>query len=296
VSVAPAEFTDLHPPRIGQVVADRYEVLAFVGKGGMSLVYRVRDRVEGDDAALKVLRPELATWDRVRHRLASEAVTMMMLDHPHIVRVRDMGTDPESQLSFFVVDWAPGGSAGDRAKREGPQPVTRVARWGVEVACALSLAHARGIVHRDVKPGNILLGDGDRALLADFGVAYVPDADADTDVGAVLGSMSYMAPEQRLSPSDVGPPADVYGLGATLYHLATRKNPADLFACPEDDPRWEVLPAPLRPVVLRATRHRTDRRYPDALALGRALAALVPAEVWVSEPWLQDWLDGDQDG
>lgn len=288
---APSEFTELRPPQVGQVLGERFQVLDFVGKGGMSLVYRVRDLREGDEAAMKVLRPELATWERVRRRLAAEAVTMVMLDHPHIARVRDMGTDPDTQLCYVVMDWAPGGSTNERAKRQGPQPPSLVARWGLEVACALSVAHARGVVHRDVKPGNILVGPRGEALLADFGIAYVPDADADTDVDAVLGSISYMAPEQRLSPSDVGPRADLYGLGATLYHLATRRNPADLFACDEADPRWAHVPEPLRPILFRATRHRPADRYADARELGRALAPLVPTEVWIDEPWLTEWLE-----
>jgi serine/threonine protein kinase len=290
MTAVPAEFTELRPPQLGQVIGDRFEVVGFAGKGGMSLVYRVRDREERDEAALKVLRPELATWERVRERLAAEAVTMVLLRHPHIARIRDMGTDRPSDLAYVVIDWAPGGSAAERNKREGPLPVTVVARWGVEVASALAVAHERGVVHRDVKPGNILIGARGEALLADFGVALVPDAEVETEADALLGSVAYMPPEQRLCPKDVDPRSDLYALGATLYNLSARRNPVDLFSCPPDDPRWEAAPPVLRPVLTKATRFAAGERFADARAMALALAPFVPAEVWVEEPWLSTWL------
>jgi serine/threonine protein kinase len=284
-----------HPPPLlvtGQIVAERYEVVSCVGEGGMSLVFLVRDLTDGQELALKVLRPELARRRRIRDRLAAEAVTMLLLRHHHIARVVDMGIDTDTGLAFVVSRWASGGATSALVREQGPLPVPQVARWGVEIASALAHAHERGIVHRDVKPGNVLIGSHGEALLADFGIAYVPDADAETESDALLGTVSYMAPEQRISPAGVGPPADLYSLGATLYYLSTRKNPVDLFATDGTDPRWGVVPSSLRPPIWRATRPNVEDRYPDARSIALDLALRVPAEVWTSEPWLRTWLEG----
>ncbi|MCA9490334.1 MAG: serine/threonine protein kinase [Myxococcales bacterium] len=273
-----------------EVVDGRYEVDHYVGRGGMSLVYQVKDRRDGALAALKVLRPDLVHRPELVSRLATEAVTMVMLDHPHVVHVRDMGTDPESDLWYVVTDWAPGGSASLRVRRCGPIDATTAARWGVELCSALATAHARGIFHRDVKPGNLLIGARGEALLADFGVALVPDADCDTEAGVTLGTMSTMPPEQRRSPANVGPTADLYALAATLYQITTGDNPIDLFMCSEDDPRWSRVDPGLRPVLHRATRADPAARYANALDMARDLAPMVPTEVWELEPWLAAWV------
>ncbi|MCB9684976.1 MAG: serine/threonine protein kinase [Alphaproteobacteria bacterium] len=287
----PVSGEHVWPTRIvPDVVDDRYEVDHYVGRGGMSLVYQVRDRRDGGLAALKVLRPDLIHRSELVSRLATEAVTMVVLDHPHVVHVRDMGTDPESALWYVVTDWAPGGSASLRVRRSGPIDAVTAARWGVELCSALATAHARGIYHRDVKPGNLLIGARGEALLADFGVALVPDADSETEAGVTLGTMSTMPPEQRRTPADIGPTADLYALGATLYQVTTGDNPIDLFLSAEGDPRWDRVDAGLRPVLFRATRADPGDRYATALDMARDLAPMVPEPVWEEEPWLAAWL------
>jgi len=171
----------------------------------------------------------------------------------------------------------------------GPLPLHVAAGWLVGVLCALSTAHGRGIVHRDVKPANVLIrGDG-RALLADFGIMRTPDGDLPVGAGA-LGTPSYMPPEQRLCADDVGPESDVYAAGATLFALLTARKPFGLADALRGDERWELLPAELRPVVFRATRRLDADRYASARTMALALSPFVRPAQWAAEPHLAAWL------
>lgn len=271
-------------------VDGRFDLLAPVGRGGMAYVYRAQDLQTGEMVAVKVLRSELSGRMRVVERLAAEAVTMTLLNHPNTVQVRAMGIDHEQGILYIAMEWIPGGSLLD-ALAGGPIPLPIVARWGIEVLCALDAAHARGIIHRDVKPANILLGADGRALLTDFGVALVPDVDGDRESEGLLGTYAYMAPEQQQLASAVGPSADLYAMAATLYALCTSESAAGLSLREGDDLKWSLVPAPLRDILFRATRPSPEARYANAREMALALVPIADPGALASQEHLGRWLD-----
>lgn len=252
----------------------RYALTSRLGEGGMAVVFRARDTELDVVRAVKILLPGGNAREGLRRRLRSEARAMAQLRHPNVLQIHDVGTDGE--LDYVVMDLAPGGSLADLLAQGRALPAASAIRCVVQVLSALAAAHARGIVHRDVKPHNILLDESGKALLADFGIALLLEDDRSTRTGVAMGSMAFMPPEQRLDAARVGPAADLYAAGATLYNLVTGGNPVDLFLAPEDSPRWARVPDALLPILRRACASRVQDRYPHAGAMARELArALV---------------------
>lgn len=259
---------------IGVVVVHRWEIVELVGRGGTGYVFRVLDHETGETAAMKVLRPDLSAYGQLIERMAAEAVAMTILEHPNIARVVDMGS--EGLFNFVVLEWAAGGSLAERIDRTGPAPLDKAIETVIPILDALELAHRRGIIHRDVKPANILLDENGRVMLADFGIARHADIDTfETAAGAILGSFAFMPPEQRLEPDKVAATADVYSVGATLYRLLTAQTPMDLFAVPPGDTRWKLVDRRVRPVLTRACQLRPEYRYQSAAAMLAALQRVL---------------------
>jgi hypothetical protein len=247
----------------------RFELEAVLGTGGSAVVYRAMDTVLGVRRAVKVVG-EGSTSAASRTRLLAEARAMAQVTHPHILRIHDVLS--EGGDDFIVMDLAPRGSLEDRLGREGPLPAAEAVTRILEVLSALDTAHRAGIVHRDVKPANILIGADGGALLADFGIARIADESLrQTRVGAALGSVAFMPPEQRLDARSVGPTADIYAVAATLYSLVTASNPVDLFLADPSSPRWGSVPPALRPILLRATSADAELRHPDVGVLADEL-------------------------
>ncbi|MEZ4368405.1 MAG: protein kinase [Kofleriaceae bacterium] len=209
-------------------VLGRYELLEELGTGGMATVYRARDRELRREVAVKVLFPHLARQPEIVARFHREARAAAAIEHPGILRVIDVGggdagaPDPP----YIVLELVRGGTLRELAAAHGPLLAETVAAIGVVLAEALAAVHRAGVIHRDVKPANVLATSDGRLLLADFGVAYVGDDDGlETRTGALLGTPAFMAPEQALGQAAT-PQGDVYALGATLYQLATGQLPA----------------------------------------------------------------------
>lgn len=260
------------PPPTG-LLADRYRLLEQLGEGGASVVFRVRDERLDADRALKLLHPSLAEGG-MRRRLEDEARAMAQLDHPHVLRVYDVGEDAGRA---FVVMALARNSLADELIADGPQPAEIAVSWILQALSALAAAHALGIVHRDVKPQNLLVESAGTVVLADFGIALLTDGrhERSTRTGAAMGSLAYMAPEQRLDARNVGPQADVYAVGASLYHLLTGASPMDLFVADERSPRWGGVPPALQAVLARATRYEPSRRHADARDLAADLVGAM---------------------
>ncbi len=196
----------------------RYRVERVLGRGGMATVYLSRDTMLDRPVAIKVLAEHLLNDPAFVRRFRREASIAADLAHPHIVKVLDVG-DEQGRL-FIVMEHVHGQTLHDLLVREGPQPPARVAELGRQAAAALAYAHEAGLVHRDVKPANLLLRYDGVLKVADFGIARPSDATQITQVGTVLGTPKYLAPEQA-GGETVGPAADVYALGVVLYELLT---------------------------------------------------------------------------
>jgi serine/threonine-protein kinase len=211
------------------LIADRYEVGELLGRGGMADVYAGTDRRLDRPVAIKRLRPDMAARDDIRVRFESEARTAAMLSHPNAVSVFDTGE--HNGIPYIVMQRLPGETLGDRMAG-GPIDPDWLRSVALEVLDALAAAHAAGIVHRDVKPGNILIGADGRAMIADFGIAKsvqagdlaagpVPDP---TATGQWVGTPAYLAPE-RLTGGPATPQSDLYALGVVLYEALTGRKP-----------------------------------------------------------------------
>ena len=238
--ICPRDATPLHSenegedPLINKVIGDTYQVVRVVGEGGMGKVYEAKHlRLRERRFALKVLHPELASKPEIVQRFQREAETASGLDHPNVVSVFDVHRMPDG-TPYLVGEFLDGEELGARLKRLGKLEVTQAVVIARQVCRALSAAHARGIVHRDMKPENVFLTERDGlpvAKILDFGISKAGHRDTHlTRTGVIMGTPSYMAPEQARGEK-VDLRADVYAVGALLYHLLTGRPPFE-----SDDP------------------------------------------------------------
>jgi eukaryotic-like serine/threonine-protein kinase len=209
--------------RLAAAVAGRYAVERELARGGMATVYLARDR-DGTQVAIKVMDPGLA--DALgAERFHREIAVVSSMRHPRIVPLRDSGTD--GGVMYYVMPYVEGETLGDRLHRERRLPLADALRITADVASALGYAHARGVLHRDVKPENILLA-GDEALVADFGLARAigaADYEKLTRTGIIVGTPFYLSPEQLLEDRNLDQRADIYSLGCILYEMLTGAPP-----------------------------------------------------------------------
>jgi eukaryotic-like serine/threonine-protein kinase len=207
---------------VGELICGRYEVEELVGTGGMSSVYRARDRLLERRVALKILHDSLGADAATVERFRREARAVARLSHPNIVTVIDRGEDEGRQ--FIVFEYVQGENLKQLLERSGRLPVRRALQLAIELGRGLAFAHAAGVVHRDVKPQNVLLNGDGKAKVTDFGIARSRDADPVTLTGTVMGTSNYMAPEQA-SSRPVDEQTDVYSLGVVLFELLTGQVP-----------------------------------------------------------------------
>ncbi len=248
----------------------RYRLVEVLGVGGMATVYRGYDADLDVYRAIKVLAPELAAHTKVRERFQREARTMAKLAHPHIVMVLDVGKDGDRV--YMVMEEVRGGSLRDRLDALGPLAPRLASGVMQQVLQALAVAHERGIVHRDIKPGNILLTEHGDAKVTDFGIAQLKGKDIQlTRAGSMMGTLAFMAPEQRSDASTVDARADLYALGATLYTLVTGKESFDLFAAELEAKLFMDFPPGLFEVTRKSSRYEPEDRYQSAAEMLEAL-------------------------
>ena len=273
---------------VGMQLSGRYRLDAQVGAGGMSTVYRAFDVTLERRVAIKLMHREIASDSDQLERFRREARTVAQLSHPHIVGVIDAGED--EGRPYIVLEFVEGETLKDRIRRLGRLPVDEAIAYAIEIARALGAAHSRHIVHRDVKPQNVLIDEEGSAKVTDFGIARSLDEDGLTADGRVLGTTDYVSPEQALG-EDVNGQSDIYSLGVVLYEMLTGEVPFSgenqvsvaMKHVREDMPdiqaRRPQVSATLAAVLDRMTDKDLRRRYPDALSLVADLEETLAIEL-----------------
>ena len=207
---------------LGTSLNGRYRLEARIGAGGMSTVYRALDETLERQVAIKLMNREVSTDSDQLERFRREARAVAQLSHPHVVGVIDAGED--EGRPYIVFEYVDGETLKDRIRRQGRLPITEAVAYAIEIARALGAAHARHIVHRDVKPQNVLIDEEGSAKVTDFGIARTLDEEGLTADGRVLGTTDYVSPEQALGQRVTGQ-SDLYSLGIVLYEMLTGEVP-----------------------------------------------------------------------
>ena len=283
--------------RVVDALGEQYEIECEIGRGGLSVVYRARDRRLDRLVAIKALPPELAYDPAIRTRFTREARTSAQLAHAHIVPIHDVGE--RDGIAYFVMSLVHGGSLADVLSRDPRLPITRVRAILAELSDALAFAHLRGVIHRDVKPDNVLIdGDTGRSMVTDFGIARAIEAGTRlTITGNAVGTPTYMSPEQAMGEREIDGRSDIYSLGVLGYQMLTGRVPfsagnsmALLLKHVSETPRPIAelrpdTPPALRDAIERAMMKHPEDRWPTATSLREAILsndATLPAS-WRAE-------------
>jgi hypothetical protein len=255
---------------IGTLISERYRLDEKIGSGGMSSVYRAFDPTLERWVAIKLMHRDISHDPDQLERFRREARTVAQLNHPHVVTVIDAGEDDGAP--YIVFEYVEGETLKDRIRRLGRLPVSEAVAYAIEIGRALEAAHASMLVHRDVKPQNVLIDQDGRAKVTDFGIARSLEAQGLTATGRVLGTTDYVSPEQALGHEVTGQ-SDIYSLGIVLYEMLTGEVPfkADTQVAvamkhvretlPDVQRRRPEISATLAAVVERATAKETQNRY-----------------------------------
>ena len=263
-------------------LAGEYSHQREIGRGGIGVVYLAREVQLDRDVAIKVLPTHLARLSTARERFLQEARTAAGLSHPHIVPIHRVGE--ADGFVFFVMSYVEGETLGEQLRTQGPLPPADAARVLREVAWALAYAHGRGVIHRDIKPDNILLEAGTgRAMVTDFGIAHGGGQSALLDAGKIMGTAHFMSPEQGMNKPLDGR-SDIYSLGVVGYLAVSGRLPFEEANVPALIARQSIdtppglmsvapgVPSTLAAAIDRCLNRDPDARFPDGEALAAALA------------------------
>jgi hypothetical protein len=272
---------------IGRLISGRYRLIAPVGEGGMATIWRAVDEQLDREVAVKLLREQFGSDAGFAARFRQEARAAGSLSHPNIVPVYDYGTDTDGS-QFIVMQLVEGDNLATVLRERSVLETDDAVRVALGVASALEAAHRRGLVHRDVKPGNILITDDGDVKVTDFGIARAVAEASMTVTGTTLGSVHYFSPEQARGDEVTGA-SDVYALGIVLYEMLTGRRPFEgdsaagvaLKRLNEDPPppsTYRPVPSGLSAIVMRALQREPRDRFPDAGSFAEAL------RVWQKDP------------
>src|SRR4051794_5044678 len=272
-------------------IGGRYRLDRRLGAGGMSTVFLAIDTVLERQVAVKLLAEHLADDEVFVQRFRHEALAAARLQHPNIVQVFDSGNDEASHRHYIVMEYVDGPSCSDLLREHGRLGIDDTVRIVVEACHGLDYAHRAGVVHRDVKPGNLLISNETGAVkLADFGIAKAAEQTRVTQVGSVLGTAAYLSPEQAQG-KEAGPASDIYSLGVCAYQLITGRLPYEYsslteLALKQQNEGFEPIrnfrrevPAELDRAIQLTLSRDPEARYGSALELAEALEAGVDGEV-----------------
>jgi serine/threonine-protein kinase len=272
-------------------IGGRYRLDRRLGAGGMSTVFLALDTVLERQVAVKLLAEHLADDEVFVMRFRHEALAAARLQHPNIVQVFDSGQDESSHRHYIVMEYVDGPSCADLLREHGQLGIEDTVRIVVEACHGLDYAHRAGVVHRDVKPGNLLISNETGAVkLADFGIAKAAEQTRVTQVGSVLGTAAYLSPEQATG-KEAGPASDIYSLGVCAYQLLTGRLPYEYsslteLALKQQNEGFEPIrrfrsevPDELDRAILICLARDPESRYKSALELAEALEAGVDGDV-----------------
>src|ERR687897_2180690 len=272
---------------IGTEINGRFRIEERVGSGGMSTVYQAFDPMLERWVAIKLMHRDITSDPDQLERFRREARSVAQLNHPHVVTVIDAGEDDGAP--YIVFEYVEGETLKDRIRRLGRLPVSEAVAYAIEIGRALEAAHASMLVHRDVKPQNVLIDRDGRAKVTDFGIARSLEAQGLTATGRVLGTTDYVSPEQVLGHEVTGQ-SDIYSLGIVLYEMLTGEAPfkADTQVgvamkhvrepLPDVQRRRPEISAALAAVVERATAKETQHRYPSVSQMVHDLEEVLAIE------------------
>jgi serine/threonine-protein kinase len=284
----------MQPVEVPRVFSERYELTHLIARGGMAEVYRARDRLLDRPVALKVLFPELSVDRAFVERFRREAQAAAKLSHPNIVPVFDWGEDSGSY--FIVMEFVDGRALSAVLRESGPLDPTRAAEIAAQVAAALASAHRHGVVHRDIKPGNVLITEDGGVKVTDFGIARAINTEESlTQTGAVMGTATYFSPEQA-EGIGVDARTDIYSLGVVLFEMLTGRPPflgdtpvsvagkhvRDIPPMPRD--LLETIPVELEAVTMKAMAKTPDQRYDNAEDFRADLLRFLGGQPVVASP------------
>jgi serine/threonine-protein kinase len=273
----------------GQTIGS-FHILEFIGKGGMGEVYRAWDRALKRTVALKFLTTDIDRTDESKERFLREAQTASALEHPNIASVHEIGETQDHQL-FIVMGYYPGDSL-KKILKSGPLPIDRAVRLVTQLACGVAAAHTHDIIHRDIKPDNIIINESGELRLLDFGLAKFTSATKPTRKGGIMGTVAYMSPEQ-IRTGIFTTKSDIWSIGVVLYEMLTGQNPfnrgneaSTIYTILKGDPiakasSSHTIPSRLRQILKRCLTKDENRRYASAaelLADLKKLATEAPAK------------------
>ncbi len=281
------------PLGTGQMLQNRYRILSLLGQGGMGAVYRVRDTRLDISVALKEMVPQPGldphTLAQLRQQFQQEATVLARLNHPNLVRVTDFFE--EGGNAYLVMEFVEGQSLADLIGRHGALPEAQVLGWAAQLLDALAYCHSLGVIHRDIKPQNVIIRPDGRAVLVDFGLVKLWDPRDPRTKTAMrgMGTPEYAPPEQyEAAASHTDPRSDLYSLGATLYHALTGQAPLTATLRMADPEQFVPLQAVASGVsertaqaVTKALELARSQRWQDAAEMAQALG--LPAPTWVSQ-------------
>jgi serine/threonine-protein kinase len=253
---------------------DRFRPIRMIGTGGAANVWLVKDLERGDQAALKVAHAGTTERPDLIERFEREAELLDVLDHPSVLALRARSPSGKEDRPWMAVEYMARGSLADILLREDPPEPVQVVEWTLQLLDALSYLHSMSIVHRDIKPDNLLIDADGCAVLADLGIARLPGSNR-TAIGSVFGTPAFMSPEQLEDASKVGASTDVYAAGVVLFNAVSRSSGMQLLLLEKRKKALNKLPPALRGVVDRATRHKLPERYPTADDMAADLADVL---------------------
>jgi tRNA A-37 threonylcarbamoyl transferase component Bud32 len=278
------------------VIDERYTILKPLGGGGMAKVFLAHDEVLGRDVALKVLREQYAEDEEFIERFRREARNAASLSHPNIVSVYDQGRSEEGGAYYMAMEYVPGGTLKERISRVGALEPNAAAEVALQIADALQAAHEKGVIHRDIKPQNVLITRNGDVKVTDFGIARAASSTTRmTDTGHVLGTAGYMSPEQAKG-EPVGPQSDLYSLGVVLYEMLTGNLPYEAESALAQAIKHLNEPAPspkeanpevseaLDALTMKLLAKNPEERYPNARTLAEDLARALSGLPLAVEP------------